>query len=232
MKTYKHLFFDLDHTLWDFEKNSAATLKVLYQDFNLVDKGIPDFETFCSVYERHNDKMWDRFRKGLIRREELRWKRMWHTLIDFKIGNEKLAHDMSEIYLEKLPNQGLLMPFANEVLQYCFDKNYKLHLITNGFENTQWQKMRTSGIDHYFDAVITSESSNSLKPHNGIFQYALQQTAATKEESLMIGDALDIDVLGARNFGMDQVYFNPAQKSHNDTVTYEINCLSELKEIL
>jgi len=232
MKQYRHLFFDLDHTLWDFEQNSANTLRILYDEFQLSDRGIDSFEHFRSIYEGHNERLWERYRKGFIRREVLRWKRMWHTLLDFKIGDEKLARAMSDIYLNHLPNQGLLLPFAAEVLDYCREKNYQIHLITNGFETTQWQKMRQSGIDHYFNAVVTSEGSNSLKPHREIFQYAIDRTGASVAESLMIGDALEVDVLGAKQFGMDQVYFNPAGTQHKEAVTYEINCLSELKNIL
>jgi putative hydrolase of the HAD superfamily len=232
MKTYKHLFFDLDHTLWDFETNSGITLQKLYSDFGLKDRGIPDFEPFRVTYEMHNDKFWERYRKGFVRREELRWKRMWHTLLDFRVADNKLAHDMANNYLEMLPQQGLLMPHALELLDYCLAKDYQLHLITNGFETTQWQKMRNSKIDHYFKEVITSESSNSMKPLKGIFEFAITASGATIEESIMIGDALEADILGAQKFGMDQVYFNPNKKAHTEKPTYEISCLSELKALL
>lgn len=231
MKTYKHLFFDLDHTLWDFETNSGITLQRLHNQYDLAAKGIPDFETFKLTYEMHNEKFWERYRKGFIRREELRWKRMWHTLLDFKVADNKLAHELSTVYLELLPHQGQLMPYAIELLDYCKAKNYQLHLITNGFETTQWQKMRTSGIDHYFQKVITSENSNSMKPLKGIFDFAIQESGATIEDSIMIGDALEADVLGAQKYGMDQVYFNPNKKAHAHKPTYEISCLSELKQL-
>lgn len=232
MKSYKHIFFDLDHTLWDFESNSGVTLQKLHSDFNLGALGIEDFETFRITYEAHNEKFWERYRKGFIKRDELRWKRMWHTLLDFKVADNALAHKMSEIYLELLPQQGKLMPYTLEILDYCVAKNYQLHLITNGFEITQWQKMRTSGIDHYFQKVITSESSNSMKPRPAIFEYALNTTGALLHESIMIGDAMEADILGAQGYGMDQVYFNPCKKPHTEQPTYEISCLSELKQLL
>lgn len=232
MKFYKHIFFDLDHTLWDFESNSGATLQKLHSEFKLATLGIPDFEQFRITYELHNEKFWERFRKGFIKRDDLRWKRMWHTLLDFKIANNELAHKMSEIYLELLPQQGKLMPYTIDILDYCLAKNYQLHLITNGFEVTQWQKMRTSGIDHYFQKVITSESSNSMKPMPAIFEYAMNTTGAALEESIMIGDAIEADILGAQAYGMDQVYFNPYKKPHSEKPTYEISCLSELKALL
>ena len=232
MKVYKHIFFDLDHTLWDFESNSGVTLQQLHEQFKLSDLGVTDFEHFRLTYEAHNEKFWERYRKGFVKREELRWKRMWHTLLDFRIADNKLAHQMSEVYLELLPQQGRLMPYTLEILDYCVEKNYQLHLITNGFEITQWQKMRTSGIDHYFKQVITSESSNSMKPKPAIFDYAIRLSGATLQESIMIGDAMEADVLGAQGYGMDQVYFNPGKKPHNEKPTYEISCLSELKQFL
>lgn len=232
MSTYKHLFFDLDHTLWDFESNSGITLQKLYTEFGLEARGITDFETFRSTYEMHNKRFWERFRKGFIHRDDLRWKRMWHTLLDFKIADNALSLKMSEQYLELLLQQGKLMPYAIEVLDFCQAKDYQLHMITNGFEVTQWQKMRTSGIDHYFQQVITSESSNSMKPMPAIFEYALQATGAGLKESLMIGDALEADIKGARDYGMDQVYFNPGKVPHQESPTYEIDCLSRLKQLL
>ncbi len=229
---YRHIFFDLDHTLWDFEANSKATLQQLYAEFDLQNKGISTFEDFHKTYSVHNDKMWSNFRKGHIDRETLRWKRMWLTLVDFKIANEPLALDMSKRYLELLPAQSELFPYAAEILEYCKNKGYRLHLITNGFEETQKLKMHHCGIGHYFEEVITSEKAMSLKPHKEIFEYAFNITGADAATSIMIGDALDIDILGARNAGMDQVFFNPLKATHKDSPTFEISCLSELKAII
>lgn len=229
---YQHLFFDLDHTLWDFERNSGVTLQQLYHEFRLENRGIHDFEQFRTTYEMHNERFWERYRQGFIRRDELRWKRMWHTLLDFKVPDNALALQMSEHYLELLPRQGLLMPHALEILDYCVSQGYQIHMITNGFEVTQWQKMRTSGIDHYFSKVITSESSNSMKPRPEIFAYAVTAAGAGIKESLMIGDALDADILGAQSYGMDQVFFNPNKTVHSEKPTYEIDCLSQLRQFL
>ncbi len=230
-KIYKHLFFDLDHTLWDFDKNSENTLKQLFDEYDLSSRGIPDFKSFVEVYSMHNERMWERFRNGYIKREELRWKRMWLTMLDFKIGDTALAYELSAAYLEILPTQTMLTPFAKDLLDHCKGR-YIMHLITNGFEATQWQKLQFSGIASYFDVVITSEKSNSLKPHRQIFDYALSATGATAEDSIMLGDALEIDVLGAFNAGWDQVYYNPAKKVHDRKPTYEISCWSEMMLIL
>ena len=228
---YQHLFFDLDHTLWDFDKNSEATWLVLYDRYQLAAIGIPDFKEFFRVYNIHNDRLWERFRNRFIKREELRWKRIWLTLLDFKVPDTKLAHELSYAYLELLPTQQALMPYAKEILDHCKDR-YALHLITNGFEATQWQKLQHAGIADYFKEVITSEKSNSMKPYPEIFEYALQITGAQASGSLMIGDALDIDVLGAFNAGWDQVYYNPHRKAHDRQPTFEIANLEELVRVL
>jgi putative hydrolase of the HAD superfamily len=229
-KQYKHLFFDLDHTLWDFEANHIYTLEQVYRELNLEQYGIPDFNSFADVYMQHNEMLWARFRNGFIKREELRWKRFWLTLLDFKITDGNLAHELSEAYLEILPNQNRLTPGAKEILEHCKGR-YEIHLITNGFEATQWQKLHYSGIAAYFKEVITSEKSQSMKPQSAIFDYALRTTGATIDESIMIGDALDIDILGAFYAGWDQVYYNPARKPHTHKPTFEVTNLSELLAI-
>lgn len=229
-KQYKHLFFDLDHTLWDFDRNSENTLKQLFDEYDLTSRGVPGFRAFMETYIVHNDRMWERFRNGFIKREELRWKRIWLTLLDFKVGDTALAYEMSAAYLEILPTQTILTPYAKDLLEHCKGR-YIMHLITNGFETTQWQKLQYSGIAAYFSEVITSEKSNSMKPHRQIFDYALQVTGAQTEDCIMIGDALDIDVLGAFNAGWDQVYYNPGRKLHDRKPTYEIGCWKEMMKV-
>jgi putative hydrolase of the HAD superfamily len=147
---YNHLFFDLDHTLWDFEANSKLTLQELYDSFELYSKGVHNFDLFHKNYLVHNEKLWERYRNGFIKVDELRWKRMWLTLIDFKIGDEVLAREMGIKFLDLLPTRKILFPYTIEVLGYLSEKNYQLHLITNGFEQTQHSKLKNSGIDKYF----------------------------------------------------------------------------------
>lgn len=228
---YKHLFFDLDHTLWDFEANSRLTLAELYETMELDKKGINDFDLFHKNYLLHNDKLWDRYRKGYIKVDELRWKRFWHTLLDFKIGDEQLARDMGVRFLDSLPTRTLLFPGTVEVLDYLAAKNYDLHLITNGFEKTQHSKLRHSGIDKYFVEVITSEGSNSLKPHKEIFDYAILRAKADAKHSIMIGDDPEVDIKGAMNAGIDQVFVNHVEKVIDFKPTFEVKSLGELKEI-
>jgi putative hydrolase of the HAD superfamily len=228
---YKHLFFDLDHTLWDFEANSRQTLDELYHSLQLASKGVDDFTLFHKNYLGHNDKLWDRYRKGFIKVDELRWKRMWLTLLDFKIADEPLAREMGTIFLDLLPTRKLLFPYTIEILDYLVEKNYRLHLITNGFEKTQHSKLKNSGLDKYFTEVITSEGSNSLKPNKEIFDYALQKADAAPSESIMIGDSLEVDIQGAMNAGIDQVFVNHINETPTIVPTYTIYSLKELEKI-
>jgi putative hydrolase of the HAD superfamily len=228
---YQHLFFDLDHTLWDFEANSRQTLSEIYSSMELLSHGIHDFDLFHKNYLLHNDKLWDRYRKGFIKVDELRWKRMWLTLLDFKIANEELARRMGIVFLDLLPTRNLLFPHTTEVLDYLANKNYKLHLITNGFEKTQHAKLKNSGLDKYFVEVITSEGSNSLKPHKEIFEYAFARTKAAEQESIMIGDSLEVDIQGAMNAGIDQVYVNHINATVDIRPTYTVYSLKELEAI-
>jgi putative hydrolase of the HAD superfamily len=231
MPGYKHLFFDLDHTLWDFDANAKETLSELYAIFGLYKKINTSFEDFHPRYLFHNEVLWDRYHKGLISADELKWKRMWRTLLDFKIADEPLAKELSGKFLEILPTQKKLFPYTLEILDYLKGKNYVLHLITNGFEKTQWSKLNNSGLDGYFTHVITSEASNSLKPKKEIFEYAMDKAKATLAESIMIGDNLDADIQGAMNAGMDSVFVNHINASTDINPTYIITHLKELELI-
>lgn len=133
---------------------------------------------------------------------------MWRTLLDFKIGDEKLARQMGERFLDILPEKKGVFPHTFEILNYLRDKQYALHLITNGFEKTQWRKLNSSGLNIYFTEVITSEGSNSVKPQKEIFDFALQKAGARKEQSIMIGDNPDADIGGAVNAGWDSIFVN------------------------
>lgn len=229
---YKHLFFDLDHTLWDFDANAKATLQQLHLDLNLIDKGIHDFDLFYKNYLEHNEKLWARYRSGYIKQEELRIKRMWLTLLDFQIADEELARQLSELFLQLLPTRTIVFPDTREVLEYLSAKGYQLHLITNGFELTQHSKLKSSGLNIFFKEVITSEGSNSLKPQKEIFDYALRKTGATIAESIMIGDSIEVDIEGAIAAGMDQVHVNYNDAEQSLQPTYTIKALRELKEFL
>ena len=229
---YTTLFFDLDHTLWDFDANAKATLQQLHIDLKLVDKGIHDFDLFHKNYLKHNEKLWARYRNGYIKQEELRLKRMWLTLLDFKVADEELARQLSELFLQLLPTRTILFPDTINVLEYLKDKGYKMHLITNGFEKTQHSKLKSSSLEGYFGEVITSESSNSLKPQKEIFEYAMNKAGTTAPQSLMIGDSIEVDIEGAMNAGMDQVHVNYNNDPQEIKPTYTVTNLLDLKKIL
>ncbi len=231
MPKYKHLFFDLDHTLWDFDANAKETLFELYSIFSLDKKIEVPFEDFYPRYLFHNEMLWDRYHKGLISSEDLKWKRMWRTMLDFKIADELLARDMSGKFLEILPTKKLLFPHTLEILNYLTEKNYTLHLITNGFEKTQWSKLNNSGLNGFFKEVITSEGSNSLKPKKEIFDFAMNKAMASLPESIMIGDNQHADIQGAIDAGMDTVFVNHINALPQTTPTYTITHLKELEQI-
>lgn len=229
---YRHLFFDLDHTLWDFDANARATLEHLHTELKLYDRGIHDFELFYKNYLAHNEVLWNRYRLGQIKQDELRLKRMWLSLLDFKIADDALAREMSKLFLQLLPTRTLMFPHTREILDYLSAKGYRMHIITNGFEEVQHSKLRCCSIDHYFEHVITSEGSNSLKPKPEIFLYAMQKAGAVLAESLMIGDSPDIDIAGAASVGMDSVHVNHLNKEKDPVATHTIFHLEELERIL
>lgn len=232
MKRYQHLFFDLDHTIWDFEANAKEALKECYLHFELALRGIEPFDSFYEKYHAHNKRLWDRYHKGLIAQRELRWKRMFLSLLDFKIADEQLARDLSEDFIDRLPNRTQLFPYTFEILDYLKEKNYALHLITNGANRIQEQKLIKSGLQDYFEVMVTSESSGCPKPNAGIFEYAMELTGASPESSIMIGDNLVADIQGAYDFGMDSIFTNHIAEKRDHLATYEVKHLKELEQIL
>jgi putative hydrolase of the HAD superfamily len=229
---YKHLFFDLDHTLWDFETNAKETLQELYELNDLSSRGITDFEEFFSKYSYHNTRLWDKYTKGFIKHEKLKWKRMWLTLLEFKIADEALSKQMAVQFLERLPLKKNLFPYTIEILTYLKEKGYQLHLITNGFAITQKSKLENSELTDFFVEVITSEASQSLKPNKEIFDFAIEKCGTSCSESIMIGDNLDADIQGGMNAGMDTIFVNHLDVEPHIKPTYVIRHLKELEEIL
>ena len=228
---YRHLFFDLDHTLWDFNENARLTLTELYHNLSLEKMGVHDFDLFYKSYLLHNEKLWEKYRNGHIKADELRWKRMWLTLMEFMVADEQLARRMGLLFLEMLPTRNILFPDTVHTLGYLRDKGYSIHLITNGFEETQHNKLRNSGISHFFSQVITSEASNSIKPKKEIFDYALRKAEALQHHSIMIGDSIEVDILGAKNAGIDQVYMNHLCIDCHVNPTYTVRSIRELEDI-
>ena len=231
MKTYRHLFFDLDHTLWDFEKNADETLRTLFELHNLGRYGF-SVDTFIARYSEVNHALWRLYQANKIDQKALRNIRFTRTLTKLGVPEEEQPTDISAQFTDILPYKSAVFPYTHEVLDYLRDKGYVMHLITNGFQDIQHIKLASSRLTDYFVEVVTSEHIGCLKPDRRIFDHALERAGTTAPESLMIGDNLECDVLGAFNAGIDQVYFNPEKRRHFAQTTYEISCLSELKKIL
>jgi len=230
-RKYKHLFFDLDRTLWDFEKSAIEAFHEMYQLHDLQQLGLPDIETFHADYQEHNIRLWDDYRLGKIDKSVLIWKRFYLALLDYGVDDKLLAEAMGKDYVSISPRKVNLFPHAMEILAYL-QPDYQMHVITNGFQEVQEVKLSASGMDQYFQNLITSEKAGVKKPEHGIFSYAFEKTNAQAKESLMIGDDYEVDILGARAVGMDQVFFDPMQQFERNSCTYKIKDLADLKGIL
>jgi putative hydrolase of the HAD superfamily len=232
MKRYKHLFFDWDHTLWDFEKNSKTSLELLYNELGFNELGVPGFDPFFEKYITINDLKWDQYRQGLIDKQTLRNSRFQDTLRYFGVDAQDAAEKMEHRYVLETPYQKHLIKDAQEVLETLKIRGYVLHVITNGFHESQNIKFSESGLQPLFDLLLCSDQVGVNKPDPKIFRKALQLTGANRKESLMIGDNLIADCVGAREQGIDQVYFNPEGHKHQESLTFEIKRLNELLNIL
>lgn len=231
LKKYNHIFFDLDNTLWDFETNSSEALRIIFEEENLAQAGISSFEEFQIYYKPINDRYWARYHHGAATKEQVRVNRFRDTLLEFDIDNPHLAERMASKYLEISPRMTALFPDALDVLAYL-QKKYALHLITNGFAEVQWVKVEQAGLRPFFEHIIISEEVGTQKPNKEIFELAVTRASANKSECLMIGDNFKTDILGAKNAGLDQVFFNPGKERVKESVTYVITSLKELKQIL
>lgn len=231
MPPYRHLFFDLDRTLWDMERNARETLAELFEQYGLQARGIESSEIFIEHYNRYNDLLWDRYRKKLIDKPTLRALRFKQTLAHLGVHDHKLADQFDIEYINEAPKKTNLIPGTIELLDKLKD-NFQLHIITNGFPEVQHHKIVNGGLQHYFDIIITSEGCGYSKPDHRIYKHALKKSGSTKEEALMIGDDLHCDIIGAREAGWHQVFFNPAKGDHGEKVTYEICELNEICEIV
>jgi len=232
MSKYKHVFFDLDHTLWDFETNSKQALQQIFHEQKLGEKGISSFEDFHKKYLPINDRYWARYHHGHVAKEKLRLGRFHDTLKEFGVDDEVLAEAIAASYLSISPKMTALFADAMDVLKYLQEKKYALHLITNGFAEVQWIKIEQSGLKPFFEHIIISEEVGTQKPDKAIFEIAMERAKTNAGECVMIGDNFNTDIVGARNAGMDQIFFNPKKKRRREAVTYEVSSLVELKEIL
>ena len=230
MKKYKHLFFDLDRTLWDFERNSTETIKDLHGTLGLPSIMKANAHEFLEVYKIKNRQLWAEYRHGHITKDELRQERFHQAFLHFELNDPELALHFNDKYVEMCSAKPHLLPDTMEVLNYL-DDHYMMHIITNGFVEAQQVKMKNTGLENYFKEVVVSDGLGYRKPDKRIFYHAMSLAGASQEVSLMIGDDYEADVLGARAIGMDQVYLRGKNEASKEA-TYEITELKELLEFL
>ncbi|MTI30526.1 YjjG family noncanonical pyrimidine nucleotidase [Xanthovirga aplysinae] len=232
MTAYKHLFFDLDHTLWDYDRNATEVLRFLFDKYNLQEKSGSSVEAFLEIYQQINEQYWIRFEEGQIGKEEIREERFPLTFKNLGINSLKGLEDFGEEFLNLTPHKTNLIPYAREVLEVLKDK-FHLHIITNGFQDVQLPKLEGSQLRSYFRKIITSDCGFN-KPDPRIFLYAMEKAGCEPSEALMIGDNLQADVFGAQRMQIDQVYFNPIKEKHGleKNPTFEVTCLSDIPSLL
>lgn len=226
MKGLKHLFFDLDHTLWDFERNAKETIEELVDEFRPFMSPQVSHDRFRETYLRHNTRLWADYRQNLIDSKTLRTIR-WHlTFEELEVERGDWVDAMGVEYLQRCPKKSYLMPNTIPVLE-ALSEVFELHLITNGFEETQITKLKSSNLDHFFKTMTAPDHAGVKKPDPGIFEYALQLTGAEKASSVHIGDNYIADIQGALNSGLPVIFYNPEGKENPENVP-EIKDLIEL----
>jgi putative hydrolase of the HAD superfamily len=230
-KNYRHIFFDLDKTLWDFDTNSIETISEIFDKHRLTERGVDSFDEFLEVYNRNNHMLWEFYRQGEIVKEVLNIRRFAMTLHEFGITDNLLSSKIAEEYVSLSPTKTNLFPHTIDILEYL-SRKYVLHIITNGFEEVQYRKLKLAGLMKYFKEIITSEDAGSKKPQLLIFNYALKRSGALPDESLMIGDDEEVDIIGAKEAGMDQVLVDYNGEFKVTKATYRIESLDELYGIL
>jgi putative hydrolase of the HAD superfamily len=221
----------LDHTLWDYDTNVQESLSELFEIYQLVNVGIPDFQTFVDAFYQVNFKLWALYDLGKIDKKNLRDTRF--KLIFEKAGvlGNNVPLEMEEDFMHRTSSKPHLLPYSKEILDYL-SPNYKMHIITNGFNESQAKKMHSSGLTPYFDLVVTSETTGHKKPDPKIFQYALDKLSVKCGDCIMIGDNPNSDILGAIRSNIDQIYFDPHEKGIEHLPTFTIRHLKELEELL
>lgn len=227
-ESYKYVFIDLDDTLWDFHANAKSSLNEIYYTRKL-DQYFDSFEQYFQIYAIRNLELWEQYGKGTITKEELSLERFLHPLIQVGVNNSDLALKIGKEYLDLLPTRTALIPFAKELLDYLYPK-YPLTIVSNGFIEVQYKKLKSCQLEHYFSHVVLSEAAGALKPDKRIFEYGMSLNCANPSEVIMIGDSYEADIIGAQNATIDQIYFNP--KAENEISTYRVKSLEEIIKII
>ena len=231
MQLYKHLFIDLDDTLWDIHRNSKECLVEIYNDYG-YNKLYETFEDYYNVYMPSNHHLWGLYRNGTINKDELIVERFLVPIREFGIDDAVYAKKLSDDFLERTTLKTRLVDGTMDLLEYLKPK-YQMHILSNGFREVQYKKIENSGLKPYFEKIILSDDAGVNKPHPEFFTYAFEQTKADPTEALMIGDSWDADILGAYNSNIHQMWFNPEELQPKDfTPTYCVKTLDEIRNIL
>lgn len=227
LNNIRHIFFDLDHTLWDFDKNSGLAFNSIFKKHNIL----VELESFLEVYTPINENYWKLYREDRVSKEDLRYGRLKESFDGLKINvTDAQIERLSIDYIDHLPNHNHLLEGTLEILDYLYP-TYELHIITNGFKEVQRRKMESSGILKYFKTITTSEDVGVKKPHRRIFESALERASAVVSQSVMIGDNLEADILGAKGFGMQAILYN-YYKTEFSADHHQIREMKELENYL
>lgn len=228
----RHIFFDLDNTLWDHRKNAYLTLKELFQKEQIQEKFNLDFEEFHKEYFTINENLWEKIRDCEIDKEYLRKHRFYDSFLFFGIDDFDLAPRFEHQFLDEILKYNELVSGAEDLLNDLKEKKYHLHILSNGFKEVTYRKAELSGITHYFETITSADEINIRKPQPEIYDYALQKANAEKSESLMIGDDWIADIEGAKAFGIEAIFFDVFKDGFQKGKAQSVLELSELKEIL
>lgn len=232
MNNMRHIFFDLDNTLWDHRKNAYLTIKELFNQQKITEKYGIDFESFHQVYHDINERLWEQIRDGEIDKDYLRKHRFYDSFLSFGIDDVQLSDYFEHHFLDEILNYNELVDGAIDLLDYLRNKGYIMHIISNGFQEVTERKCILSGISDYFETITSADSIGLRKPRPEIFDYSLNLAKAGKEESIMIGDDWIADVKGAQNFGMDVIFFDVYQDNPQEAGLKVVRHLSEIKNYL
>lgn len=231
MPMIRHIFFDLDNTLWDHRKNAWLTIKVIFETEQIAERFSISFTEFHNEYYTINENLWAQIRDGEIDKEYLRIHRFYDSFQFFGIDDAALSEKFENRFLEEILHHNELVQDTVEILNYLRQKNYRLHVLSNGFQEVTSRKCELSGITEYFETITSADEINIRKPQPEVFAYALQKSGAAVEESIIIGDDWIADIEGGLAFGMDAVFFDRFNDDY-DAEVKTVKTLAELKNFL
>ena len=229
---YRHLFIDLDDTLWDTHGNNKACLRELYADYDFG-RYYTSFDTFYQIFSPYNDMLWTKYRRSELTKDELLYERFRFILSPLGITDREQVLSINKDFLRRTTLKTGTVPGAMALLHILQERGFRMHILSNGFCEVQYLKMERAGLSPFFETVVLSEDAGVQKPDKAFFEYALARCKVRKEEVLMIGDSFEADIQGAHNAGIDQLWFNPkGEKPQGFTPTFEVERLTEISALL